>query len=86
MLGALLSVAALLWQGSVYLGLVVGIAMAANTVIAVSIGGVIPLLLRALGRDPALASGPLLTTVTDMCGFALLLGIATLFLPQLAGA
>jgi magnesium transporter len=66
------------------LGLVVGGALAANTIIAVSIGGSVPLILRKFRFDPAVASGPLLTTVTDMCGFFLLLSLATMALPVLA--
>lgn len=83
-LGALLGVAAWAWKGNPTLGLVVGGALAANTVIAVSIGGTVPLVLRRLRFDPAVASGPLLTTVTDMCGFFLLLSLATLVLPMLS--
>lgn len=83
-LGFLLSLAALLWQGSPMLGAVVGIALALNTIVAVSIGGTVPLLLKAVHADPAVASGPVLTTVTDMCGFFLVLGLATLALPWLA--
>jgi magnesium transporter len=82
-LGTLIALAAFLWKGNPYLGFVVGFALMVNTMVAVSLGGVIPLLLRKLKVDPALASGPLLTTVTDMCGFALVLGLATLMLPQL---
>ncbi len=82
-LGILLGFAAWLWKGNAVLGLVVGGALAANTVVAVSIGGTVPLILRRLKLDPAVASGPLLTTVTDMCGFFLLLSIASLVLPQL---
>lgn len=82
-LGTLIALAAFLWKGNPYLGFVVGFALMVNTMVAVSLGGVIPLLLRKLKIDPALASGPLLTTVTDMCGFALVLGLATLMLPQL---
>ena len=82
-LGVLLGAAAWAWKGNPVLGLVVGGALAANTVIAVSIGGTVPLVLRRLKFDPAVASGPLLTTVTDMCGFFLLLSIASLVLPQL---
>lgn len=82
-LGALLGIAAWAWKGNPTLGLVVGGALAANTVIAVSIGGTVPLILRRLKLDPAVASGPLLTTVTDMCGFFLLLSLATLVLPML---
>ena len=77
-LGVLLGVAAWMWKGSLALGLVVAFALAVNTVVAVSIGGTVPLLLKRFGADPAVASGPVLTTVTDMCGFFLLLGTATL--------
>jgi magnesium transporter len=76
-LGLLLGVVAWLWRGNGYLGLVVGGALALNTVVAVSIGGSIPLVLKRMGFDPALASGPILTTVTDMCGFLFALGFAT---------
>ena len=75
-LGLLTATAAWIWQGNAYLGLVVGGAMAANTLVAVSIGGTVPLLLRRLNLDPALASGPILTTITDMCGFFLVLSFA----------
>jgi len=80
-LGALIAGAAWLWKGDLLLGAVVGSAMALNTVVAVSLGGVIPLMLKRMRIDPALASGPMLTTVTDMCGFALLLSFATAVLP-----
>ena len=83
-LGVLLGCVAMLWKGNPYLGFVVGGALAANTVVAVSIGGVIPLLLKAARLDPALVSGPLLTTVTDMCGFFFALSFATAVLPRLA--
>jgi magnesium transporter len=83
-LGLLLGVAAWLWKGNAILGLVVGGALALNTVVAVSIGGTVPLLLRRLKFDPAVASGPLLTTVTDMCGFFLLLSLASMVLPAIS--
>ena len=82
-LGSLLGAAAWLWQGNGYLGLVVGGALAVNTVVAVSVGGTVPLLLKALNIDPAVAAGPILTTVTDMCGFFFVLAFATMMLPLL---
>jgi magnesium transporter len=82
-LGIMIGIVAWLWKSSPYLGLVIGLALAINTVIAVSIGGTVPLLLKRLGIDPAVASGPLLTTVTDMAGFFLVLSLATLFMPYL---
>jgi magnesium transporter len=84
-LGVMLGVAALVWQDNPYLGLVVGAALALNTVLAVALGGALPLLLRRSRFDPALASGPILTTVTDMCGFLILLSLATALLPKIAG-
>ncbi len=83
-LGLLLSLVALLWQGNPYLGLVVGVALAANTVLSACLGGLLPLMIRRLNLDPALASGPILTTITDMCGFFLVLSLASLMLPHLA--
>ena len=83
-LGTLLGLAAWAWKGNPMLGLVVGAALAVNTIVAVSIGGTVPLMLRRMDLDPAVASGPLLTTVTDMCGFFLLLSLASLVLPALA--
>ncbi len=83
-LGCLLGMAAWLWKGNLYLSIVVGVALAANTLVAVSIGGTVPLILKRLGVDPAVASGPILTTVTDMAGFFMLLSLATLMLPVLS--
>lgn len=82
--GILLGLIAWVWKGNAVLGIVIGVALALNTLVAVSIGGMVPLILRRLGRDPAVASGPLLTTVTDMCGFFLVLSLASLFINQLA--
>lgn len=82
-LGLLLGIAAWVWKGNAALGLVVGGALALNTVIAVSIGGTVPLVLKRLGVDPAVASSPILTTVTDMAGFFLVLSFATAMLPLL---
>ena len=83
-LGLLLGLAAWAWKGNAILGLVVGAALAINTVVAVSIGGTVPLLLKRFRFDPAVASGPLLTTVTDMCGFFLVLSLASLVLPAIS--
>ncbi len=82
-LGILLGTAAWIWKGNIYLGLVAGGALAINTVIAVSLGGTIPLILKQFKVDPALASGPLLTTITDMVGFFLTLTFANLAMNHL---
>ncbi|NLJ43216.1 MAG: magnesium transporter [Bacteroidales bacterium] len=82
-LGILIGLAAFLWKKNIYLGLVVGGALAINTLVAVSIGGTVPLILKRMKIDPALASGPILTTITDMVGFFLALTFATIALGRL---
>jgi magnesium transporter len=82
-LGLLIACVAFVWKGNPWLGIVVGVAMMANTLIAVSLGGTLPLVMRLFKLDPALASGPILTTVTDMCGFFLVLSFASLWLHRL---
>lgn len=82
-LGLLLGLVSWAWQGNAMLGVVVAAALAINTLVAVCFGGSVPLILRALGQDPALASGPILTTVTDMSGFFLVLSLAKAVLPML---
>lgn len=82
-LGLLLGIAGGLWQRNAFFGLVVGGALAANTLVSVSMGGLVPLALRRLKLDPALVSGPILTTVTDMCGFFFVLSFASMALSHL---
>lgn len=84
-LGLLLGAVAALWKGAWILGLVVGGALALNTILSVLIGGLVPLMLKRFKVDPALASGPILTTCTDLCGFFLVLSIAKVFIDRLAG-
>ncbi len=84
-LGLLLGMVAFAWKGNPWLGFVVGGALAANTLVSVMLGGMLPLLLKRLKLDPALVSSPLLTTVTDMCGFFFVLSFAAAVMPKLAG-
>ena len=67
-------------QFGVSLGLVIGAAMLINLCAAGLAGALIPLTLQRLNIDPALASGTILTTVTDVLGFLSFLGLATYFL------
>jgi magnesium transporter len=83
LLGILLGAVAYLWKQNIYLSAVVGGALALNTVLAVCLGGAMPLLLKKMKMDPALASVPILTTVTDMCGFFLALSFAAMALAKL---
>lgn len=76
-LGVLVAVIAMLWKQNPGLGLVLGLAMLGNMLIAGVVGAGVPLLLRRIGVDPAVASAVVVTTVTDVFGFLLFLGIAT---------
>lgn len=71
---------AILWFGSWQIGAIIGAAILLNLLCAAFAGLLIPLLLRRLGIDPALAGSVILTTVTDVIGFLAFLGLATVFL------
>lgn len=75
--GVVAAAAALAFQ-DVMLGAVIAAAMVVNLVVAGVSGSLLPTLLRALRIDPALAGGVVLTTITDVCGFFVFLGLATL--------
>jgi len=62
---------------SLSIGLIVAAATVANTILAVVFGGLTPMVLRRLRVDPAVASGPILTMVTDTCGFFFVLALAS---------
>jgi len=81
--GFFVAIGAWLWRGIPMLGLVIGLAMIGNMIAAGIAGTLVPLTLKALKLDPALASAVMVTTVTDCVGFGLFLGLATLFLPYL---
>ena len=68
------------WVKNPYFGLVIGSAMVINMIVACVAGAAIPILMRALGRDPAQSSSIILTTFTDVVGFLSFLGLATLFI------
>ena len=69
-----------LWFGNLKLGAIIGCAMVFNLLIAALAGASIPLALRRLDIDPALAGGVVLTTITDVVGFFAFLGLASIFL------
>ncbi|HUS85021.1 MAG TPA: magnesium transporter, partial [Anaerolineales bacterium] len=77
--GAAAAIGVYLWTGNEFLGLVLGLALVGNMIIATMFGTLVPLILRWLGADPALASTVLVTAVTDSVGFALFLGLASIF-------
>ena len=72
-----------IWSGSIGLCLVIGLAMVLSMAIAGVAGAIVPLLLSAVGQDPAQSSSIILTTVTDIFGFFSFLGLATVFASML---
>jgi len=82
--GLTIGLVAWAWQAEPWWGLVVGLALMLNMLVAGLLGAVIPLGLRALKLDPAIASGIFLTAFTDVLGFLFLLGLGALLIDKLA--
>ncbi|KXG78581.1 Magnesium transporter MgtE [Fervidicola ferrireducens] len=78
--GAIVAAIAYLWQGAPALGLVIGLSMALNLTIAAFLGTFIPLMWNRLGRDPAVTSGPFVTTLLDVIGLLVYFSTANLIL------
>ena len=70
---------AYIWFGDGRMGIVIALAMVINLVVATISGGALPIILKKLSIDPALAGGVILTTITDTVGFLSFLGLASLF-------
>ena len=81
-LGTVLALIVLAWFQSIALSAVIAIALTLNLLFAATAGVMVPLTLKRMGYDPALASSIFLTTVTDVMGFFTFLGLATLVLLQ----
>lgn len=79
----MITIIAYLWQGSLTLGLVVGSSLLITLIIGTLAGTIIPLILYKFKVDPAVASGPLITTINDILSLLIYFGIATMFITQL---
>ncbi len=73
------------WSNNFPLGIVITVAMVFSMVVASMAGAGIPIILSAMGKDPAQSSSVILTTVTDVMGFLSFLGLATIFSAMLLG-
>ena len=82
-IGLVIAVIGTLWSHKPVFGVVVGISMLGNMCVATIVGYLVPIALKKLKVDPALASAVFVTTVTDVCGFFLFLGLATVLLKYL---
>jgi DNA integrity scanning protein DisA with diadenylate cyclase activity len=77
--GVVTALVAWLWHGNPWLGLVIGLAMVVNLFAAGLAGAAIPVVMKAMGLDPAQCSSIIQTTVTDVVGFFAFLGFAVVF-------
>ena len=81
--GVAASAVAWIWFGESLVGVSVGVAMFLVICLAVLLGVLAPLLFNRAGIDPAVASGPFITTANDILGLLIYLGLATLLIQQL---
>ncbi|MED2973650.1 magnesium transporter [Fictibacillus sp. B-59209] len=81
--GILIALVAFFWQGNAILGLVVGSSLFLTLIIGTLAGTLIPLLLYRFNVDPAVASGPLITTLNDIFSLLVYFGTASIFISHL---
>ncbi len=78
--GILVAIIAMVWNQNPLFGFIIGVSMVINLVIAGFFGGIIPLIMKKLGKDPASSATIFITTATDVFGFFVFLGLASLVL------
>jgi magnesium transporter len=81
--GLIVGLVAYLWQGSLALGLVVGLALLGNMTTAAAMGTLVPLFFRQVGIDPAVASAPFISTSIDITGLLIYSFLASALIPYL---
>lgn len=82
-IGLLISLVTVIWQGNPMLGLVIGLSLFSTIVVSTLAGATIPILIQKLKFDPAVASGPFITTINDIVGLMIYFTIATVFMKYL---
>ncbi|UJL47638.1 magnesium transporter [Virgibacillus sp. NKC19-16] len=81
--GIVITIVIYLWQGDIFLGLLVGISIMATLIVATLAGSLIPMLIHRFKIDPAVASGPFITTINDIISILIYFGMATAFMDYL---
>ncbi len=84
-LGGSFALLAFVLEGNAWLGLVAGLALGVNVLMAGVVGGALPFIIKRFGKDPAMMTGPFLTTITDITGVSIYLGLSTVFLTRILG-
>ncbi|WP_077623039.1 magnesium transporter [Sediminibacillus massiliensis] len=78
--GVLTTLVVYVWQGDIFLGLLVGISIMATLFVATIAGSLVPIIMHKLNIDPAVASGPFITTINDIISILIYFGMATAFM------
>jgi magnesium transporter len=81
--GMVVSMIVYVWKGTFFLGILVGISVMISLFVATLAGTLVPLLMHKLRVDPAVASGPFITTINDIISILIYFGLATLFMNYL---
>ena len=78
--GLLITLIVYIWHENFFLGVLVGLSIFMTLVVATLAGSLVPLLMHRLKIDPAVASGPFITTVNDLISILIYFGLATAFM------
>ncbi|WP_175638307.1 magnesium transporter [Metabacillus schmidteae] len=81
--GIVVALTVFIWKGTLFLGILVGLSILATLTVATISGAFIPLIMHKLKVDPAVASGPFITTINDIISILIYFGMATLFMQYL---
>lgn len=82
-IGFIIGVLGFIWEGNFVFGIIIGVAMILNMIVATITGYLVPIVLKKFKVDPALASSIFVTTFTDVLGFFFFLGLATILIQYL---
>lgn len=81
--GGIITIVIYTWKGDIYLGILVGISIFASLFVATLAGTLVPMLMEKMKIDPAVASGPFITTINDIISILIYFGMATTFVSYL---
>ncbi|WP_368654576.1 magnesium transporter [Ornithinibacillus sp. 4-3] len=81
--GLLIAIIIFVWKGEIFLGILVGFAILTTLIVATLSGSIIPIIMDRLKIDPAVASGPFITTINDIISILIYFGFATAFMKYL---
>lgn len=81
--GILICLIIFIWKGDIFLGLLVGVSIMASLIVATIAGSLVPIIMDRFNIDPAVASGPFITTINDIISILIYFGMATTFMGYL---